>query len=449
MEHLEPANPGSEVTLDWERVRPLLDEAISSLGEEDRDALLLRFFKNQDFRAVGVALGISDDAAQKRVSRAVEKLRDLLARRGITTTAAALSVAISASAVQAAPAGLVATISTAAIAATAVPPTAIAATKIIAMSTIQKALIGVTLAAAIGTGIHEARRTSRLSDQLQTLQQQQVTLAEQNQQLTRERDDALGEMAVFREQSQRLRSRSQLSAQPGVGDSGDPTELAVRLWLKRINQLKQRLEETPQAKIPELQFLEDLDWVEVAANTKLETDTDYRKALAKLRDRGGSKFAGKLGGPLGKYMQANNGQWPDDIFQLEAYFDPPVDRALLERWEIVSTAAAFPGRESASDRVLTEKSAVDPEFDYRHVVDSPTSGGGGPYHPYGYEEKPSKEETERLELKTALEPVIQAYRLANGGKEPRAGPDLQPYVTNPAQQAALQRIIEIINQPHK
>jgi RNA polymerase sigma factor (sigma-70 family) len=448
MEELEPANPASEVTLDWERFRSLLDEAISSLGEEDRDALLLRFFKNRDFRAVGVALGISDDAAQKRVSRAVEKLRGLLARRGITTTAGALAAAISANAIQTAPGGLVASILAAATSPTAVAPAAVAATKMIAMTTMQKTLVVATLAAAIGTGVHETRRASRLSDQLQPLQQQQMSLAEQVAQLTGERDDALGKIATFREESRRLRSRPQLSAQPGADDSGDSTELAVKLWLKRIHQLKRRLQEAPQAQIPELQFLKDLDWAEVAADTKLETDADYRKALAELRKRGGGYFVQKLQAALGKYMQANDGQWPNDVRQLNAYLDPPVEGALWERWEIVSTKV-FPGQEFAGEWVITEKTAVDPEFDYRHTVDGQFSAGAGPYRPYGYEDQASAEMTERVALKATLEPVLNAYRLANGGKEPGDPFQLQPYVTNPTQQAALQRIIEIINQPHK
>src|SRR5690349_3679327 len=62
----------SETATEWERVGPVLDEAMADLSDEDREALLLRFFKNHDFRAIGVSLGVSDDAAQKRVSRALE-----------------------------------------------------------------------------------------------------------------------------------------------------------------------------------------------------------------------------------------------------------------------------------------------------------------------------------------------------------------------------------------
>src|SRR6266404_3993982 len=111
MENLESI---PDARSDWERLRPVLDEAMSELSEPDYDALLMRFFKNQDLRSIGRALGVNDDAAQKRVSRALDKLREHLSRRELSSTATALSIVISANAVQAAPVGLAGTISTAA-----------------------------------------------------------------------------------------------------------------------------------------------------------------------------------------------------------------------------------------------------------------------------------------------------------------------------------------------
>ena len=145
-------------TLDWDRVRPLLDAAISSLGDKDRDAVLLRFFQNQDFRRVGTALGLSDDAAQKRVSRALEKLRRLLGRQGINTTGVALSAAISAHTVQSAPAALIPALTKGAIAAAAAPVTTLAVTKVVAMITLQKAIaqaVLILLLWAAGSAIFE------------------------------------------------------------------------------------------------------------------------------------------------------------------------------------------------------------------------------------------------------------------------------------------------------
>jgi len=71
----EQVDPAFEEPLEWNRVRPLLDEAMADLNNVDREALLLRYFQKRDLHAVGAALGVSDDAAQKRVSRALGRLR--------------------------------------------------------------------------------------------------------------------------------------------------------------------------------------------------------------------------------------------------------------------------------------------------------------------------------------------------------------------------------------
>jgi len=92
-------------------IAPILDEAINQLGAEDRTAILLRFFERNDFRAIGQALRTNEDAAQKRVTRALEKLHLLLKRRGVAFSTAALGTALATEAVSAAPAGLAFSIS--------------------------------------------------------------------------------------------------------------------------------------------------------------------------------------------------------------------------------------------------------------------------------------------------------------------------------------------------
>lgn len=59
-----------------------LDEALLHLRESDRRALLLRFFERKNFRQIGEALGIGEDAAQKRVRRCLEDLSLWFRRRG-------------------------------------------------------------------------------------------------------------------------------------------------------------------------------------------------------------------------------------------------------------------------------------------------------------------------------------------------------------------------------
>jgi RNA polymerase sigma factor (sigma-70 family) len=105
--------PDAEV---WARLAPLLDDALDRLGERDRNAIVLRFLENKSLREVGVALGAGEDAAKMRVNRALEKLRKIFGRRGVTFSAAAIAGAVAANSVQAAPSGLANTISAIALA---------------------------------------------------------------------------------------------------------------------------------------------------------------------------------------------------------------------------------------------------------------------------------------------------------------------------------------------
>jgi RNA polymerase sigma factor (sigma-70 family) len=91
----------------WQQVAPKLDEAMGRLSEADRNAVVLRYFENKTSQEVAVTLKITEAAAHKRVSRAVDRLRTFL-----TTTA--LAGAVAANSVQAAPAGVAATVAAAA-----------------------------------------------------------------------------------------------------------------------------------------------------------------------------------------------------------------------------------------------------------------------------------------------------------------------------------------------
>jgi uncharacterized protein (TIGR03435 family) len=87
----------------WEQMSPLLDEALASLGEKDRQAVLLRFFENKSLAEVGSNLGTGEDTARKRVSRALEKLHRYFSKRGVASTTVIIAGAMSANSVQAAP----------------------------------------------------------------------------------------------------------------------------------------------------------------------------------------------------------------------------------------------------------------------------------------------------------------------------------------------------------
>lgn len=171
----------------WGQVAPGLEATMAELRERDRAALVLRYFENKPVQEVAAALQLTEDAAQKRVTRALEKLRGIFAKRGVTLTGAAIAGAVSANAVQTVPAGLAVKISAAALMAGAT----IAATTAVVMTTLQKTLIGATLAAAVGAGVYEAWQAASARAEAQTLRHQHGALAVQIEQLTRERDEAV------------------------------------------------------------------------------------------------------------------------------------------------------------------------------------------------------------------------------------------------------------------
>ncbi|HTD67635.1 MAG TPA: sigma-70 family RNA polymerase sigma factor [Candidatus Limnocylindria bacterium] len=90
----------------WEQIAPLLETAMGQLRDADRNAVVLRYFENKNLKAVGSALGVSEDTAQKRVARAIEKLRTFFSKKGMTLSAAALATTLGSNAVHAAPMGI-------------------------------------------------------------------------------------------------------------------------------------------------------------------------------------------------------------------------------------------------------------------------------------------------------------------------------------------------------
>jgi len=95
----------------WERISPLLEEAMGDLGETDRNAVVLRYFENRSAAEVAIALKLNQPTAQRRLNRAIEKLRKIFSKRGVTLSAVALTGLLAENSIQAAPVALGQTIS--------------------------------------------------------------------------------------------------------------------------------------------------------------------------------------------------------------------------------------------------------------------------------------------------------------------------------------------------
>jgi uncharacterized protein (TIGR03435 family) len=141
----------------WPHLADLLDPAVESLGDKDRRAIVLRFYEGRNLREVGAALGASEPAAEMRVQRALEKLRKIYARRGVSLSLTAVAGLVAAHSVHAAPAGLGANISAVALTQGAAAGTSTltlvkGALKIMAWTKAKTAVaVGVTLLLATST----------------------------------------------------------------------------------------------------------------------------------------------------------------------------------------------------------------------------------------------------------------------------------------------------------
>jgi RNA polymerase sigma factor (sigma-70 family) len=431
----------------WTKIEPVLEEAMESLEPAERAAILLRFFENRNLRDVGRTLGTSEDAAQKRVSRAIERLRELLAQRGVTVRASGLVLALSANAVQSAPLGLAATISTsAALAGPALHAiTTVTTAKALAMTTLQKIAITATVAASLGVAIYQTRQITQAREQLQLAQTREAPLTEQLHRAGQERDEAARQLAAARDENQSLRAGlsdlpklrgevarlrdnarelAQLKAQRQPGDSDPALDNAFKTWAVRATRLRQRLDQATEQRIPEMQFLSEKGWFDaVKGLNQLETDDDYSRAASNLRNIAKDEFVHMTQQALRDYTAANGGQLPRDLSQLKPFFSQPVDDDVLQRYKLLQTG---PLASLSKDAYLVADIAplVDEEHDatYSFSITGIHTHSGDP-------------------AEDAVKDAGIQYAQAHGDLLPTDASQLTPYLKSPLDPQKIQRIL--------
>jgi RNA polymerase sigma factor (sigma-70 family) len=276
----------SELPPDWDDIRPVLDGALDRLGRVDRDALLLRFFENRTLAEVGHALGASEEAARKRVNRALDKLRTELVHRGLKTSAAVLSAAISVNAVQVAPAALAATLTSTSLAGVAAAGTTFSILEFTIMTKLQAGIISALVVAATVTPLLiQHRAQARLREKNQMLEQQAdrlVQLAAENERLSNLVANA--SRPVANDQSNELlRLRGQMGA--------------LRRQTNELGELQEENRRLKQAAMPEV--------TAAAATAALHS----RKA----------GFARNYALALLSYASENRNQFPTNFDQISRY----------------------------------------------------------------------------------------------------------------------------------
>ena len=201
---------------DWKQIGPLLDGLIDELGERDRTAVLLRFIERRAFAEIGTMMRLSEAGAGKRVDRALDKLRKLLARRGIISSSSALAAMLSEQVVSAAPAGLASVVTSTVLAGAAAGTGGAAGLQIfLAMNKIKIGIAGIVFVAAMMTGIMELKTHRALGAELDVLRAGRETPPEPRvglpaQSVDREQprpNSEAEELARLRERASLLRTR--------------------------------------------------------------------------------------------------------------------------------------------------------------------------------------------------------------------------------------------------
>ena len=410
----------------WHQLAPHLDEAVAQLSEADRAAIVLRFYEQCPLEQIGSVFGVGADAAQKRVARALEKLRSIFTGKGVSLSTSAVAHAIAANAVQTAPAGLAVQVSAGAI----VAGTSATTATLLSMSALHKTIIGVTLAATVGTATHQTLQASANRIEAQAIKERNSMREGQIQRQVSENEEAARRLAALKLDRDLLEARvaSLRSTPRSEADRPDnPAEALLKKWQERVAQLKQQLEQNPGARIPEMKLLTESDWLLMVKQRSVGTETDWDRIFSQLRDAAEEKFVPQIRKALMAFQRTHNGQDPTDFAQLWPYFDPRTDPEILRRWTIVP-AKTFPNRKWDSDYVVMQMSGVvDKEVDRVKIL---TSSIGSV--------------TSLASIKAAwlMEPVYEAYRKAYPGQTPKHPSAYSPFAVTPEQRAQLQVIIE-------
>lgn len=284
------------------------------------------------------------------------------------------------------------------------------------------------LVALASAASFEAYIVSRRETELVALQKQ---VADARRQLARLRE------TLHTTRAELAASEVQSAAAAGTTSAVQNSVAAARAsetkaWLARTRRLQGFFAAQPGQRIPEMQFLTDEDWLRAGKQASFEDEHSTRQALGRIRGVAKEKFMPQFQSVLRSY-QASSGssEPPASLAALAGLFDPPVDPAMLERYEITK------GQSRNKDRTtldINERAPVDASYDTRGYVSLDSNGGfsvsiHGP--PYAW----------IPDFKSRMTQAYQAYTAANKGvPPPQDTSHLVPYFNPPLDAATIELV---------
>jgi RNA polymerase sigma factor (sigma-70 family) len=400
----------------WAQTKDVLDDAMEALSETERTALLLRFFESRSLREVGEVLGLSEDTAQKRVSRALDRLRDLLLQRGVALSAAGLATDLSAHAVETAPSALMASLSSATFLSTAAAlPVASPAVHTATFTVLQKAATFAATAAVLGLAAYETDTWLAQRREADATRTRLVDLRATLQRLDTAQNTT----------QQRLRAARELLAAQSSLTAGDPAvETAIAAWLKRLERLKQLATGRPDLVIPEMAALTESHWLTAAREAAFDTEAHTREAFGKLHDLARNAVADRLHQALTRHTDTHGGILPASVSDLAPLLKPPLPASLLARYEMQRSGSAH--EIPSGEWLIAERLDLARVHDQRLFVTSAASG---------VDDLSTVSDRE-------FQHAVRAFVAAHAGQLPIEPAQLVPLLRSSPSTSAIQRFLE-------
>jgi RNA polymerase sigma factor (sigma-70 family) len=412
---LAHAEAGDATAAGWSAIEPLLDEALDSLPPPDRTAVLLRFFQNKSLRDVGAALGTSDDAAQKRVSRALEELRTFLTRRGITVTAAGLAADLSAAALPTAPVALASGIAASVAATTATIGQAVAgAASATAAGLLPKSLAALAAAGVLGVAAYETNLWQQREAELGVMRRERAVRTAELHRLGTEQEAVATALRQARDRHATLTRLTE--DDPAVA-------AAIEAWLQRRERLRQIVATRPEFDLPELAVLTEDDWLEAARELAFDDEAKLAEAMRTLHTKARNTLAGQVGRALMRQVDAHGGALPATLADLVRVAELGLTTELLGLFELRRQGSIHDF--AADDWLLAESVERAHRLGSRMYVARRGAGAE------------DLNEISDAEMRRA----VRAFAAAHEGRLPVAAADLMDHLTTPPLPATREALL--------
>ena len=240
-------------------------------------------------------------------------------------------------------------------------------------------------------------------------------------------DEQFNELLKLRGEAGLLRQRTNELAKL---NESSPEKYAMNSVLAaKVARLKQKLEQMPDKKIPELQFLSEIDWADAARDADFSTDDGIRQALGKLREEAENTFLNDMTkNAIKEYLAANGNVLPSDLYQLKPYFDVPVTDAMLQRYQLLQTGTPDP----TATLVKEIAPLVDDEYDSYHEMSLNGAGGSGVNV-----------------ISSAVSAAAKDFAKNNNGQRPTDSSQVMPYLQQPIDTAKIQKYLNQFASPNQ